>query len=271
MMAVTNQKTIERQAFKLAERITLIHHRDGRLRINRSIFGDERYMSTVKVLFEELLDFDDSADQAQAIRLHNSTRNYIAIVDAMFLGSRPRFLTTLRTVGGTNFVNAYKEAQTLERILDASLDINYLSLTNVPDQRPSPIYAKIEGQKIVLDFGRTLQPLLSIHSIERTKSYLKEELVLLVDSLQTSNVDRRLTLEISKLLKLVEFDDDSGAIVLGLHTRKVSNMTSTIEHEISSVLAVQVSSTLRFLTLPPNTRNGSIFLEMLRDTLRKKP
>jgi hypothetical protein len=62
--------------------------------------------------------------------------------------------------------------------------------------------------------------------------------------LQSSNVDRRLTLEISKLSILLEFEDDSGAIILGLHTKKVSNMASQIEHEISPVLTVQVSSTL---------------------------
>ena len=190
------------------------------------------------------MDFGGSADQERAIELRNSVRGYLATVDAMFLQARPRFITTMRAVGGTTFVKAYKAAQVLEKFLDASLVVDDLSPTNIPDQKPSPIYAKIEGQKIVLDSGRTLQPLLSINSIERTKSYLKEELTQLVESLQSSNVDRRLTFEVSKLLKLMEFEDDSGAIVLGLHTKKVSSMTSQIEHEISSVLTVQISSTL---------------------------
>ena len=244
MMALTNQKHIERQAYQLLDHVALIHNKDGRLRIDQSIYKDERFMSSLRVLFVDLLDFGGSADHGQAIKLQNSTKNYIATVDAMFLQARPKFITAMRARGGTSFVKAYKAAQVLEKILDASLVVDDLSPINVPDQKPSPIYAKIEGQKIVLDSGRTLQPLLSINSIERTKSYLKEELVQLVDSLQSSNVDRRLTFEVSKLLKLMEFEDDSGAIVLGLHTRKVSSMSLQIEHEISSVLAVQISSTL---------------------------
>jgi hypothetical protein len=243
-MAVTNQKHIERQVFQLLERVALIHNQDGRLRIDREIYENEGLVSSLKMLFEELLDFDGSADYEQALRLQNSTKNYITAVDVMFREARPRFLTTLRSVGGKSFVDAYKRAQSLERILDASLVADDLSPTNIPDQKPSPIYAKIEGQKIVLDFGRTLQPLLSIHSIERTKSYLKEELIQLVDSLHSSNVDRRLTFEISRLSKLMDFEDDSGAIVLGLHTKKVTSMAVKIEHEVSSILGVQMSSTL---------------------------
>jgi hypothetical protein len=243
-MALANQKHIERQLLRLLDRVALIHNRDGRLRVDKSIYEDGRFMSSLRALYLDLMESRPPIDQEQAFKVRHSTKNYIAAVNAMFVKARPRFLTTMRFVGGTSFVNAYKEAGSLEKILDASLHGDELSPTNVPDQKPSPIYAKIEGQKIVLDSGRTLQPLLSAHSIERTKSYLRGELIQLVDSLKSSNVDTRITFEISKLSNLMEFDDDSGAIILGLHTRKVSNMALQIEHEISAVLAVQVSSTL---------------------------
>ena len=244
-MVLINQKHIERQASKLFDRVALIHNQDGRLRVDQSIYNDEQFTSSLRELLVDVLDFKVSKNHDGAAKLHRSTRIYLAAVDAMFLNARPRLLTTMRKVGGTTFVNAYKDAQSLEGILDASLVASdEFSPINVPDQKPSPIYAKIDGQKIVLDLGRSLQPLLSANSIEKTKSYLKAELIQLVDSLQSSNVDRRLTLEISKLSILLEFEDDSGAIILGLHTKKVSNMASQIEHEISPVLTVQVSSTL---------------------------
>jgi hypothetical protein len=248
MMALNNQKHVERYATKLLSPLALIHSHDGRLNIDKTIYKDERFMVSLNALVENLFDFRASANHEGAVKLYDATKNYIATVDEMFRRARPKFLTTMRRVGGTSFVNAYKNAVSLERILDASLVVDELSPTNVPDQKPSPIYAKVEGQKIVLDSGRTLRPLLSAHSIERSKLYLKEEFIQLVDSLQSSNVDRRLTFEISKLSKLMEFEDDSGAIVLGLHTKKVSGMALQIEHEISSVLAVQVSSTLTQLS-----------------------
>jgi lysyl-tRNA synthetase, class I len=156
----------------------------------------------------------------------------------------PRFGSFVAAYGPPNAV-AMIDGALVRSEEDPDDDIfDGLNPTNVPDQKPSPIYAKIEGQKIVLDSGRTLQPLLSLNSIERTRHYLKEELIQLVDALQSSNVDRRLTFEVSKLSNLVEFEDDAGAIVLGLHTRKVGSMALQIEQEISSVLTVQVSSTL---------------------------
>jgi hypothetical protein len=136
----------------------------------------------------------------------------------------------------------------LEKILSASLVADDFTPTNVPEQKPSPIYAKVEGQKIVLDSGRALQPLLSVNSLSQTRKYLKDEVVQLIDALESSNVDRRLTFEFSKLSGLIEFGDDAGAIILGLHTKKVMHMASKIEQEVSAVLAVQISSTLTQLS-----------------------
>jgi hypothetical protein len=150
----------------------------------------------------------------------------------------------MREQGGPSIVDTYRGAVDLEKILSASLVFDDLKPTNLPEQKPSPIYAKVEGQKIVLDSGRSLQPLLSVASLAQTRSYLKGEVEQLIDSLESSNVDRRLIFEFSKLSNLVDFKDDSGAIVLGLHTKKVGHMASQIENEFSAVLAVQISSTL---------------------------
>jgi hypothetical protein len=151
-------------------------------------------------------------------------------------------------VAGPSVLNTYKDAVALEKILSASLVADDFTPTNVPEQKPSPIYAKVEGQKIVLDSGRALQPLLSVNSLSQTRKYLKDEVVQLIDALESSNVDRRLTFEFSKLSGLIEFGDDAGAIILGLHTKKVMHMASKIEQEVSAVLAVQISSTLTQLS-----------------------
>jgi hypothetical protein len=248
MPSLNNPTHIMQSAVQLRDRIALIHDQDGRLSIDRAIYQNEEFKLTLAALLRDLYDLRSSKLHEQAAALLVSTRNYIKVVDAIFSDSRPRFLTSMRAAGGRTFLRAYKDAVSLEKILDASLSDDELVPTNVPDQKPSPIYAKIEGSKIVMDSGRTLQPLLSVHSLERTRLYLKGELLQLIESLQASNVDRRLIVEIFKLGELLKFEDDAGAIVLGLHTKKVIQMALQIEHEISAVLGVQVSSTLTQLS-----------------------
>jgi hypothetical protein len=47
VMALINQKHLEQQAFRLLDHVALIHNRDGRLRIDQSIYKDERFISSL--------------------------------------------------------------------------------------------------------------------------------------------------------------------------------------------------------------------------------
>ncbi len=119
-----------------------------------------------------------------------------------------------------------------------------LALKNVPAQRASPIYAKIENQKIVLDEGATLHPLLQKDALQNARVHLKHQLEDLASVLDDSNVDKRFVRAFKQLSLLVVFEDDAGVINLGLQTNLIIAMTKGLESEISEVLSLQISSTL---------------------------
>ncbi|MBR2120356.1 MAG: hypothetical protein IJ935_17240 [Afipia sp.] len=243
-MLLKNQNIINRNAAQLLERVTLIFNQDGRLRISNSIYKADEFMPSVKELLRALIEFNQSSNHDYGVKLLTATRSYIRTVDKIFERSRPRFLTSMRSAGGPSFVNAYKDAVSLEKILGVSIAGDEFAPINLPEQKPSPIYARVEGQKIVLDSGKSLHPLLSVSALDRTKAYLKEELSQLVAALRSSNVDRRIVAEFSKLISFIDFEDDAGAIILGLHARKVMQIGSMVEQEVSSVLSIQITSTL---------------------------
>jgi hypothetical protein len=115
---------------------------------------------------------------------------------------------------------------------------------DLPAQQPSPIYTKIEEGRMVLDAGRHLHPFLRGEVIDETRRYLQRELSDLGEALRTSNVDRRYVSSFDRLVELIGFRDDAGAISFGLHVRTLSALTKQIENELSEILVVKIGSTL---------------------------
>ena len=101
---------------------------------------------------------------------------------------------------------------------------------------------RIQDSKIVPDEGHSAIPLLRESAIRSTREYLKSEIDRVTNLLIKSNLDPKFQEVFSKLRSLVEFEDDAGAISLGLHARMVSNMLPPLEEEISALLFMQVSA-----------------------------
>jgi hypothetical protein len=162
-----------------------------------------------------------------------------------FYGGRTRILTELRNQYGPAFRDAYKRSIELTKILEMeNLEKSNIELRNIPEQRSSPIYAKVEFQKIVLDEGSASHPLLRKEALTQTKMYLGQELDELGGALERSNVDKRFVHAFRKIRTLIDFEDDAGAINLGLQARAVGQMVKSVEQELSDVLVLQISSTL---------------------------
>lgn len=129
-------------------------------------------------------------------------------------------------------------------VLSTGITEEEIRIVGLPPQRPSPIYAKVEGEKITLDEGVPAHPILRTNAISTTKSYLETEIEAIEHSLIKSNVDDRFRSAIKRLKDLMKFDDDAGAISLGLHARSVQLMLEAVENELADVLAVHISATV---------------------------
>jgi hypothetical protein len=155
----------------------------------------------------------------------------------------------MRERGGHAFVDVYKISKHLLELLNFELSQEEsLKPVNVPEQKSSPIYAKIVSNKIILDTGAPAHPLLQRQALAKTREYLREEIADLSSILKNSNIDRRFTAQIDRLIELLEFDDDAGAIALGLHARSVGLVLHQFKDELPEVLLVQISATLTHIS-----------------------
>jgi hypothetical protein len=177
--------------------------------------------------------------------LQKTASNFLEYVHHRYEKDRSRIITTLRAATGNSFTELYKNTRTLVRLCDVVLtDGTEVEPMNLPDQKPSPIYTKVERDRVVLDAGHALHPFLRKEGINETRRYLKAELTRIAETLKSSNVDRRYVEAFAKLVDLVNFKSDAGAISFGLHVRMISQLTKQIEQELSDVLNVQIASTL---------------------------
>jgi hypothetical protein len=244
-MPVLNSGLIKKQVERTLDRVWLIAKRDGRIHVAQTIYQNRDFLDVLTRYFSFLSACNTEITESNVSELKQAVRTYLVTVDSMFDYAKPQFLTTMRSVGGRTFVNAYKRSVELRKMLEleSSDDLN-LEPIDVPNQQPSPIYAKIEENKIVLDLGHSLRPLLDRGALENSRKYLKGELAALSDTLTNSNIDRRFVGVFLNLNRLIDFKDDAGAIALGLHVRAVGHLMRAIEHEVSDVIALQISSIL---------------------------
>lgn len=167
------------------------------------------------------------------------------VQEQLFPNDKSRMLTTLGRQTGAAFKELYKDTLELSKLLQFAFreDLT-LEKIDLPEQKSSPIYTKIESNRVVLNSGHGLHPFLRSEAVAETRAYLRRELTDLCKVLRSSNVDRKYAEAFAKLPSLIIFNDDAGAISFGLHVRLISQLTKKVEDEISEVLAVQIASTL---------------------------
>src|SRR5207248_2121461 len=103
--------------------------------------------------------------------------NFTELVEGIF-GTERRSAPIRSEVGGA-FADLYSSSKTIQTLISdvkVSSTDQRLELIDVPEQQSSPIYAKVESERIVLDTGRDLHPLLRKEALTETRKYLQTEL-----------------------------------------------------------------------------------------------
>lgn len=207
------------------------------------LYDDENFNDVIRSYLLASYEFDSEKDRDLS-RLLLSSGDFIAYLRGLFPEHSRGILTVAKRRYGNSLADLYRNSLSLKKLIEGRASAVDLEPVTLPSQQSSPIYTKIENERITLDAGQPAHPFLRRDSINQTREYLSKELTALSASLQESNVDRKYVESFSKLSGLIQFKDDAGAIAFGLHVRMIANLTSKIEDELSDVLGVQISSTL---------------------------
>jgi hypothetical protein len=214
------------------------------------LYKDAEFVRAVRQYYLAVTSFKSDTTNAHAIALRNELVDGLSVflryVQKAFPKYKRGILTTLRGKFGGAFSLLYKNSLVLEKLLSTGLtaDDGVVGPLVLPEQQSSPIYTKVEHDRVVLDSGHPPHPLLRKKAILETRRYLQRELAEIDGALKSSNVDRKYVEAFSRLSELIQFKDDAGAISFGLHVKMMSNLTSRIEEELSEVLNVQIAATL---------------------------
>lgn len=210
----------------------------------KALYSDPEFNACIRRYYSPILDHSSRPllPIAQA-ELRDGVLKFIDYVQGRFPHYGKRMVTELRRDHGKSFSQLYKNSVALLMLLDIPSPDEEISIV-LPDQRSSPIYTRVEFDRVILDSGNPLHPLLRKEAIAETRKYLYNELSQIDKALQGSNVDRKYVEAFSRLADLISFKDDAGAITFGLHVKLVSQLTRKIEDELSEIFNVQIASTL---------------------------
>ena len=213
----------------------------AKLLYKNEVFGD----ATRKYLIA-LLDTINEVEPVSFLPLQQAAIDFVTFMGSLYPGHKRGFLTPLRKEYGRTLTELYKDSLALIELIElvGQLPNSELEPLVLPEPRPSPIYTKVENDRIVLDSGRALFPFLRKEAISQTREYLRKELSELEKTLQGCEYKQRPVDAFSRLQSLLHFEDDAGAIAFGLHVRLLSNLTNKIENELSDVLNIHIASTL---------------------------
>jgi hypothetical protein len=245
--SIRNVPLLKRQIGKTAEKIFLFANKDGRVAVPISLYDEVKYAQALDKFAQEFLLIIPDFNEFRLRKLRLAAIDYVAEVSALF-GHRKKILTEMRVGFGTAFVDAYKYSNELIRLIDAEELDSEFSPDNIPEQSPSAIYAKVEDKKIVLDEGAGLHPLLRPGALEQTRAYLMQEVEVISIELEKSNVDRRFVNTFKILRGRLSFQDDAGAISLGLHVRAILQILKSVQDEISDILTAQLAANLTHIS-----------------------
>lgn len=232
---------------KMVDRLALIIKSDRRIKLPKHWEESANFKLAARRLSHEI--YKNFHDDDPSPELANAFENFYKYIEPYTTDNKIDWLKSY-TDGSSYFFSVIRAATSLNLYLKTggALPDNDIEITGVPTQSPSPIYVRINENRLTLDTGRHLHPLLRPDAISQTRAYLESELSVIEQSLETSNVDRRFTQAFSRLRDLLRFEDDAGAINLGLHTRTVALMLVKVENEIADILVAQISSSLTTLS-----------------------
>ena len=232
----------------------MLHREDQRVG-GKLFYSDKRFKDIIGDYYSVLLDCLHSPIDQRVVGIDERVTGpliqvsgqFIEYVQSRFSKDRSRILTALRKNAGASFSNLYKTTVRMRELLVASAldraDDSDVSLT-LPEQHSSLIYTKVENGRVTLDSGHPLHPFLRKESVDETRRYLRGEIISLDKNLRKSNVDPKYIEAFARLIELIEFKDDAGAISFGLHIRMISQLSKALEAELSDILNIQISSTL---------------------------
>ena len=239
---------------KIRDPIAMLHREDQRVG-GKLFYSDKRFKDIIGDYYSVLLDCLHSPIDQRVVGIDERVTGpliqvsgqFIDYVQSRFSKDRSRILTALRKNAGASFSNLYKTTVRMRELLVASAldraDDSDVSLT-LPEQHSSLIYTKVENGRVTLDSGHPLHPFLRKESVDETRRYLRGEIISLDKNLRKSNVDPKYIEAFARLIELIEFKDDAGAISFGLHIRMISQLSKALEAELSDILNIQISSTL---------------------------
>lgn len=239
---------------KIRDPIAMLHREDQRVG-GKLFYSDKRFKDIIGDYYSVLLDCLHSPIDQRVVGIDERVTGpliqvsgqFIEYVQSRFSKDRSRILTALRKNAGASFSNLYKTTVRMRELLVASAldraDDSDVSLT-LPEQHSSLIYTKVENGRVTLDSGHPLHPFLRKESVDETRRYLRGEIISLDKNLRKSNVDPKYIEAFARLIELIEFKDDAGAISFGLHIRMISQLSKALEAELSDILNIQISSTL---------------------------
>lgn len=228
----------------ILDTLYMILNKDQRLGA-KLLYHQEGLDNVVQYYLLALTSLRDNWKQENYDSLYKQTSLFIEFIQALFPNDRSRMVTVLRSRFGASFSALFKNSVALLKLMENGVsELSVLEPIDIPEQRASPIYTKVEAERLTLDSGHPLHPFLRKEGVDETRKYLRQQLAELSATLRESNVDRKYVEAFSKLVELIGFEDDAGAISFGLHVRLISHLTKGIEGELSDVLIVQIASTL---------------------------
>jgi hypothetical protein len=222
----------------------MIASRDQRLGA-KSLYDHPRLEVVVRNYLAAAVDLSSDWTQKDFDGVYWAALEFLQSLRVMFPHDHSRMVTVLRSNFGAALSTLFKNTVALTRLMENGVsEESSIDAIAIPDQQPSPIYTKVEADRIVLDEGHPIHAFLRKGAVDETRNYLRKELVELGETLKTSNLDRKYVETFLKLTELINFKDDSGAISFGLHVRLVSSLTKEIERELSEILTVKIGATL---------------------------
>jgi hypothetical protein len=159
----------------VSETLFLLYKSDQRMGA-KIFYKDEAFVTAVRQYFNAVAHAESSPvkkEDTEVILLGATA--FVDYVQHRFEKYRSRMLTTLRHEVGASFSSLYKNTLVLIKFLKTDFeDDTLLEPLDLPEQQPSPIYTKVEGDRVVLDSGHALHPLLRKEAISETRRYLKK-------------------------------------------------------------------------------------------------
>jgi hypothetical protein len=160
----------------------------------KTLYGNTAFVDAVRLYYVASINYQKTqGDLIDQESLLESAQRFIDVIESFYQQHRRGLLTPLRRDYGRSLTELFKNTLQIRKLIvsdamrGAAIEPEIAPI-DLPDQRSSPIYTKIENDRIVLDAGHRLHPFLRKEAISQTRSYLREEFSELEQKLSTHPV-----------------------------------------------------------------------------------